>query len=143
MKPRSFLLAFLALLAVPAFGAQAPVVVSSAGLATYIKASQESANIDAAFDGDEESNITGTRTGAAIEIDFSAYVTTDKPRVYISDIIVANVGGHYSLKISEDGTTWTDVPDAQNIEGNGTATYPVGLRVLKVKYVFESSSGAD
>jgi len=129
------------LLGASAFGASVSDVVATDK--TYIKVGQESPSIAAAFDKDAETNITGTRTGAAIEIDFSRDVTEAKPLVYVSDVIVVNSGGRYSIKVSEDGTAWTDVPKAQDVAGDGTATHHVGLRILKVKYVFDFSTGAD
>ena len=139
-----FLGAFLAL-ALPALGGQAPVVVSSADLATYVKAPGESQSpsLAKAFDGIDTNNVQGTRTGAAIVIDFSSYVTMEKPLVYVSDIIVCSDGGTYSLSTSEDGTNWTDVADAQSVTTTGTATHRIGIRALKVKYSFVRSTGAD
>ena len=140
-------LAFAALfaLACSADAAQSPVVVSddSHATKTYIPAGSENPAIFTAFDDDRTTYINGSHTGAAIEIDFSQHVTTDKPCFYVSDIIVVNEGGRYSLKVSEDGTTWTDIPVIQNVTGNGMATYPIGSRVLKVKYVFDYSTTID
>jgi hypothetical protein len=134
--------AFLAL-ALPSFGVQTPDVVSSADLAAYVKAGTESVSVSPAFDEDEETNVQGSRTGASLVIDFTSFVTESKPRVYVSEISVCNDGGTYSLATSEDGETRSDVADAQSVTTTGKATYRIGLRVLKVKYSFVRSTGAD
>ena len=145
MKPRTLLFALLALLAVPAFAVQAPVVVSSAAYASYVKGGSENEPaLTAAFDDDDTTTIVGSKSGASIILDFSTFVTTDKPMVYISDIIVANTGGgSYSLATSEDGTTWTDIPGAQTVQQAGSVSFPVGIRAKFVKYFFISSNGTD
>ena len=142
---KAFAIPLLALLALPAFAVQAPVVVSSAAYASYVKAGNESdPSLTPVFDTDNSTHIVGSKTGAAIILDFSTFVTTDKPMVYVSDIIVANTGGgSYSLATSEDGTTWTDVPGAQTVQLAGSASYRVGIRAKFVKYFFISSNGTD
>ena len=139
------ILPLLALFALPAFAAQAPVVVSSAAYASYVKAGNErDPSLTPVFDTDNSTHIVGSKTGAAIILDFSTFVTTDKPMVYVSEIIVANTGGgSYSLATSEDGTTWTDVPGAQTVQQAGSASFPVGVRAKFVKYFFISSDGTD
>ena len=142
---KTLVLALLALLALPVFAAQAPVVVSSAAYASYLKGGSEDTPIlTPAFDANDASTISGSRSGAAIILDFSTFVTADKPMVYISDIIVASTGGgSYSLATSEDGTTWTDVPGAQTIQQAGSVSYPVGVRAKFVRYFFIASDGSD
>lgn len=142
---KAFALLLLALLALPAFAVQAPVVVSSAAYASYIQGASENAPpLSPVFDADETTHIIGSKPGASIILDFSTFVTVDKPMVYISDITVANTGGgSYSLATSEDGTTWTDVPGAQTVQQAGSVSFPVGVRAKFVKYFFISSNGTD
>lgn len=143
---KKLLAPLLALLILPAFAIPTPVVVSSAAYASYVKG--ESGNqpnsLLPAFDANDETAIIGSTSGASIILDFSTFVTADKPMVYISEIIVNNSGlGSYSLATSEDGTIWSNVPGAQTVQRAGSASFPVGVRAKFVKYFFVNSSGSD
>lgn len=61
---------------------------------------------------------------------------------YVIRIEVTHKGdSRYSLYTSEDGVTWTLVPDATNVMHAGTASYSVSAVANFVKCTFESSNG--
>lgn len=142
---KAFAIPLLALLALPAFAARTAEVLTDDYHPTVRKTSNNSnMGIAAAFDGIVTNNVSGARQGDEITIDFTGYVTTDKPVVCVTEIAVTSTGGGtYSLFTSEDGTTWDPVSAAQGVRTTGTKSYTVGLRVLYVKYVFDTTGGSD
>ena len=141
---KAFTLPLLALLALPAFAMRTAEIVSSASLASYVQAGNEQPpSLSAVFDTITTNNIVGAKTGSAIVLDFTG-VTNRNHMVCVTAIDVTSTGaGTYSLFTSEDGSTWNPVSAAQQVQTTGTKTYPIGIRVLYVKYVFDSTSGAD
>lgn len=94
------------------------------------------------FDGNFETGFRNVTEDAAIVVDFTSLFDPNdqNQRMYVGDILVAHgIANPYSLFLSEDGTTWTPVEDAQNVSGTGSASYSVKTLVSKIKYVFGAS----
>ena len=100
------------------------------------------ANPNLVFDGNLQTGIAATTHGCVIG-DFTESSMLDNGQVmYISRIEVTHSGeSHYSLYTSEDGTNWTVVAGATNVQYAGTASYPVSRAADYIKCVFESSMG--
>ncbi len=145
MKPRTLLLALLGLLAVPSFAVRTAEDLTNAEGVTRI-CNNSNMGLAAAFDGIVTNGVSGARQGDEITIDFTGYVaaTPAKPLVCVTEISVTSTGGGtYSLFTSADGTTWDPVTAAQGARTTGNKSYTIGLRVLYVKYVFDTTSGSD
>lgn len=71
-------------------------------------------------------------------------VTMNGKACYIDRIMIGHAGNRiYSLYYSMDGTTWTGVNGGVNAQYAGTATYSVGARATKVKYVFNQGTAGN
>ena len=147
MTRNNLLFSLLCLLTFPVFAVKPSVVVSQEG---YAAVSHQLAGGGTgpipinAFDGDESNWVEGTRSGDSILVDFSSITNSSTPLVFVSEIVVNNTGGgSYSLSVSEDGTNWIDLPDAQTVQQAGSVSFPVRRRIVQVKYFFISSNGRD
>ena len=79
--------------------------------------------------------------GAYVIIDFSNEMPDG---YYITDISISQCGDYpYSLYWSKDGTTWTAVPNAQNVSKVGEGIYGVNKIATHVKLVFETYVGMN
>ena len=90
------------------------------------------------FDGDFGTGLLAVMAGDSIVLDFTGLFDPGKPnqRMYVGDILVAHgIANTYSLYLSEDGTTWTPVEEAQGAAATGSVDYPVKTWVSKIKYV--------
>lgn len=147
MTSKKLLLALLCFLTLPAFAVKPSVVVSRedyASISHQLAGGGTGPTPINAFDEDETNWVEGTRSGDSILVDFSSITNSSTPLVFVSEIVVNNTGGgSYSLLVSEDGTNWIDVPDAQTVQEAGAVSFPVRRRILKVKYFFISSNGRD
>ena len=132
----------LLVFALPAGAARQSENLTSFG--THSCTNNTHAVIDPAFDGIKTNTVIGAESGNAIIIDYTNYVTEDKPMVCVTQIDVTSTGGGtYSLFTSEDGTVWKPVSAAQHARTTGTKSYTLGVRALQVKYVFDSTRGSD
>ena len=139
--------ASLLLLAMPVRAARTPENLTSVGDRSC---SDSNVTISTAFDQILTNTVIGAHAGVEIILDYTGYVTDDKPMVCVTSIDVTSKrnkdgdpAGTYSLFTSEDGSTWAPVSEAQRVKTTGTKTYPIGIRVLKIKYVFDTTDGAD
>lgn len=140
---KAFTLPLLALLALPALAMRTPEnLINMEGVTR--SSNNSHMGLAAVFDDVLTNSISGAIQGDEIIIDFSGSVTTEKPMVCVTEIAVTSTGGGtYSLFTSEDGTTWDPVAMAQGVRTTGTVSYSIGLRILYVKYVFDTTGGSD
>lgn len=62
--------------------------------------------------------------------------------MYVKDITIGHLETRkYSLAVSEDGTTWTDI--ATEVETSGEEQYDVNARIKAVKYTFVRGTNTD
>lgn len=150
MKSKPFPALLLCVLAGVAPAANVPQNLCDASIATYYN---QFGNVPAsppplvaAFDGDESTAPAISVYGASIVLDFTQLNYPEgKTTVYADSIEIVHSGNaNLSLYTSDDGTTWTAVPDAENVRpAAGLNIYRPKVRARYVKYVFESASGDD
>ena len=75
--------------------------------------------------------------GCYVEVDFTKNAETSEylTEYFVTELKVAQNGAKkFTLKYSIDGLTWTDVPGAVEVSGNGTESFTVSKTVKKVRY---------
>ena len=71
-------------------------------------------------------------------------VTMNGGPCYVEKIMIGHAGNRkYSLYYSMDGSTWSPVSGAVNVQYSGIATYAVGAKATKVKYVFNEGTAGN